>query len=80
MAQVIQSSGHMYFSGTGPEVVEFGRSAMQLYLTVSGGVGVSLDGGTNFLTLADGTHVLPYPNIRKIYFRNGAWSGYAIAV
>lgn len=74
------NSGHMHFSGSGTDDVLFGRALTTLYLTTTGSVSVSFDGGTNFMSLSDTTHVLPYPHTKTLFFTGGTWSGVGISV
>lgn len=73
-------SGHMHFSSTGAGAVPFQRLITHLYVTASGGsTTISFDGGNNFMALADGTHVFPYPNVKTVHFGAGTWSGCGVS-
>lgn len=76
---ITESSGHMHFSGSGAEEVEFGRSALHLYLNTDGNATISFDGGNNFMPLENGDHRLLFANVKSIQFGAGTWSGVAIS-
>ena len=75
---------HQHFSGSGTDDVNFGgtdlvgRSIRHLILNTSGDVSMSLD-GTNFMPLANTTHVFNIP-IKRIWFTGGDWDGVGTGV
>lgn len=83
----LPASGHMMFSGSGARKIKFGgtdrrlpRVVTHLYITTSGSATISFDGGQNYMDLADGTHVFPYPHVAEVVFGQGTWSGVGISI
>lgn len=73
-------TSHQFFSSTGTNTVIFGRSITNLIITVTGAVQMSLD-GTNFMTVAAGTHQFLNISKKKILFTGaGTYEGFGIAL
>lgn len=69
-----------YFSGTGSNTVHFQRSITNLIITITGTVSFGVD-GTNYATLAAGTHQLINVPIKDLYLQGGGtYEGFGVAL
>lgn len=67
-----------HFSGSNADTVTFARVIHLLILTVSSNVSMSLDGGTNFMTMTAGTYQFNINTVRLDFSGSGTWSGVGI--
>lgn len=76
-----ENQAYQHFSGSAVNDIIFARPIHHLILTTSGTVGLSLDGGDNFMTITAGTHQFLYLHAKRIYFNgSGTWSGIGISI
>ena len=70
------NTNFQHFSGSSTDAVEFSRSINSVIIDITGNVVWSLDGGTNFMPLCEGTHQFERLNHTKIFFDGtGSYSG-----
>lgn len=79
MTQSTVNSGKQFFSGSASDTVNFQRPVHGLLLTTASTVGLSLDGGSNFMSITAGTYQFTGMNLLRIDFNgSGTWSGYGL--
>ncbi len=74
------NTNFQHFSGSGIDTVEFARTINAIIIDVTGNVVWSLDGGTNFMPICEGTHQFDRLNHKEISFDGtGSYSGVGMA-